>query len=307
MGSSFGSAELPPGLHAVTGVASLKQTRPSQATELAGLGERARPARRPHCGRGNHGTGRSWGGRPGTAGRSRPAGPTGSLPRPRRPGRDSRPRRCPGPRVRSRRGCRGPLRQGQHQGRLSPVRYAGGQRQVVDAAVVTAHDERNPAARERVQRGQGGQHVGGQAVVHEGNAVDGRHRRQQAGQVLVAVGGGVKSLVASLPGTPRAARHRRAISALRRLCWPSSPSGAIQPRTGSSVCDTHSTRGPSSAACSRSRSLSPLRAAVQVGPRLRAHGQLVLVVALHFPCQSRWSGCREVTAVTGGVHRQVAW
>src|SRR5205823_599793 len=72
--------------------------------------------------------------------------------------------------------------------RLGAGGHPGGQRRVVDAAVVPADDERDAAAGKRVQGGQGGQDIGGQAVVDEGDAVDGGDRGQPAGQVLVALG-----------------------------------------------------------------------------------------------------------------------
>src|SRR6185312_12412700 len=65
-------------------------------------------------------------------------------------------------------------------------RDPGGKGGVVDAAVVAADDQGDAAAGEGVQRGQGGQHVGGQAVVDEADAADRADRGEPARQRLVA-------------------------------------------------------------------------------------------------------------------------
>ena len=76
--------------------------------------------------------------------------------------------------------------EGQDAGGRGAGHHAGGQRGVVDAAVVAAHDQRDPAVREGVQRGQRGQHVGGEAVVDEADAGHGAGRGEPARQRLVA-------------------------------------------------------------------------------------------------------------------------
>jgi drug/metabolite transporter (DMT)-like permease len=61
---------------------------------------------------------------------------------------------------------------GEDQGWCVAVGEPRGQRPVVDAAVVPAGDEGDPATGEGGQRGERGQHVGGQAVIHERHPAD---------------------------------------------------------------------------------------------------------------------------------------
>src|SRR6266700_1907653 len=75
--------------------------------------------------------------------------------------------------------------EGQDAGGRVASQHAGRQRGVVDAAVVAAHDQRDPAAGEGVQGGQGGQDVGGQAVVDEADAGHRADGREPARQRLV--------------------------------------------------------------------------------------------------------------------------
>src|SRR5579872_7346782 len=80
-------------------------------------------------------------------------------------------------------------REGIYPRRVATRCHSMCQRRVVDATVVTAGYQRDPLAGERVERREGGQHVRGQAVVHERDAVPDADGGQAARQAVVAVRG----------------------------------------------------------------------------------------------------------------------
>src|SRR6202012_4077241 len=71
---------------------------------------------------------------------------------------------------------------------------------------VATDDKGDAAAGERVQDGQGGQHVGGQAVVHERDAVDDVDNLEAVIQRDEALGRAAQGASAAAPGDTHGAR-----------------------------------------------------------------------------------------------------
>ena len=187
------------------------------------------------------------------------------------------------PRVTGRReGRADPLpavRKGQNVRRRLPARHSSRQRGVVDAAVLAADDQRDPAAGKGVEGGERRQHVGGQAVVDEADPVHRADGGEPAGQPLVPGGGGAQRLVVVRAFDAEGAQHAPGDQRVPPVV-PARQPERVQPRRAWLVGFQHPLDAGREQAGAGADQLAVAVGDGEFGARLGAGGQLVAVVLL---------------------------